>query len=209
MKEQSKGRQITAKVLVNVFILGVDVRAVGVMYLLTESWVTALLTVLATSIPFIAWYDVFETHPTATTGQKWLDAIGTILSIVTGGVFVFADVVTKVYVDGDQITANTLGILLAIVSVLHIIGAIVWLKLDKTLKQEREIAEQIANSDFEEKMLLAQESSLLARERVLTLRQGLADQFGDKALRDVGVELPTVKKATPRKKPSDTLKAKN
>lgn len=190
---------LTALIVANVIFLSLDIRAVQAVYLLTNSWLLAGVTVLISGGLAMYWFDVLYPHAKRHDNdtQKYISVVFTILAILLSGALAFADYIVGTGQEFSQAWSNILWGSVIILTIAQGVAVAVWWSIDKHIDSEAKIEKAHAEAADQSDEMAILRTKLLGLRGVLTEIKTLNKDFGADEVRTVagilGVVLPDVK----------------
>jgi hypothetical protein len=193
----------SALIVANIIFLSLDVRAFQAIYILTNSYLLATLTVLISGGLAMYWFDVLYPHAKKHNNQTQtsVSMACTILAIGLSGVLAFADYVVGTGAGFDSGWSNTLW---AVIVVLTIVqgGAIAWWwAIDNHIAAEAKIQASHAEAADQNDEMQILRTKLQGLRGVLAELTALNTDYGAQAVKTVagimGIPLPTDDVVTP------------
>jgi hypothetical protein len=186
----------SALIVANIIFLSLDVRAFQAIYILTNSYLLATLTVLISGGLAMYWFDVLYPHAKKHNNQTQtsVSMACTILAIGLSGVLAFADYVVGTGAGFDSGWSNTLW---AVIVVLTIVqgGAIAWWwAIDNHIAAEAKIQASHAEAADQNDEMQILRTKLQGLRGVLAELTALNTDYGAQAVKTVagimGIPLP-------------------
>jgi hypothetical protein len=187
----------SALIVANIIFLSLDIRAFQAIYILTNSYLLATLTVLISGGLAMYWFDVLYPHAKKHNNQTQtsVSMACTILAIGLSGVLAFADYVVGTGAGFDSGWSNTLW---AVIVVLTIVqgGAIAWWwAIDNHIAAEAKIQASHAEAADQNDEMQILRTKLQGLRGVLAELTALNTDYGAQAVKTVagimGIPLPT------------------
>jgi hypothetical protein len=186
----------SALIVANIIFLSLDIRAFQAIYILTNSYLLATLTVLISGGLAMYWFDVLYPHAKKHNNQTQtsVSMACTILAIGLSGVLAFADYVVGTGAGFDSGWSNTLW---AVIVVLTIVqgGAIAWWwAIDNHIAAEAKIQASHAEAADQNDEMQILRTKLQGLRGVLAELTALNTDYGAQAVKTVagimGIPLP-------------------
>lgn len=199
---------MTALIAANLIFLSLDIRAIQAVYLLTQSWMLAGVTVLISGGLAMYWFDVLYPHSKRhkNDNQKSLSIAGTVLAVLLSAGLAFADYIVGTGGTFSKTWSNILWGAVIILTVAQGVMIAVWWSIDKHIEAEARIEEAYAEASDQNDEMAILRTRLSGLRGVLTEIKKLNTDFGSEEVKTVagilGIVLPDTKaQATQQNRP--------
>lgn len=194
---------LSALVVANIIFLSLDIRAFQAIFVLTQSTLLAVLTVMISGGLAMYWFDVLYPHSQKHKNetQRNISIVCTVLAIGLSGVLAFADYVVGV---GDTYSHGWSNVLWASIVILTIVQGVCiawWWAIDNHIAAEAKIQEAHAEASDQADEMSILRTKLQGLRGILTELDSLNTDFSPTAVETVarimGIALPTDKAIKP------------
>lgn len=187
----------SALLVANIIFLSLDVRAFQAIYILTNSYLLAGLTVLISGGLAMYWFDVLYPHAKKHNNQTQtsLSMACTILAIGLSGVLAFADYVVGTGDGFDNGWSTTLWAAIVILTIVQGVSIAWWWAIDNHIAAEAKIQASHAEAADQNDEMAILRTKLQGLRGVLAELTALNTDYGAQAVKTVagimGIPLPT------------------